>query len=162
MRVTLNAALQVKLFSRPARRRRADRKTRKRRARFGLMPWLLLASLLVTGGCAAVLVGAGAGAGTYAYVKGELIRTYPAGYQSTLDACTSVIEDLGMTVLSKTTDGVQTTITAERKDGTPMTIAVKISGSDWTQVSVRTGFVGLWKKELSQQYHEYVAKRLNQ
>ena len=121
---------------------------------------ILLASLIIISGCAAVLVGAGAGAGTYAYVKGELFRTYRAGYQPTLDACISVIADLGMAVQSKTTDGVQTTIAAERKDGTPMTVGVKIIDSDWTQVSVRTGVVGLWKKELSQQFHEYVARRL--
>jgi hypothetical protein len=111
-------------------------------------------------GCAAVLLGAGAGAGTYAYVKGELIRTYQKEYETTLKACESVIDDLGMSVQSKTTDGVQTTIKATRKDEKPVTVKVKIAGPDWTQVSVRTGFVGLWKKELSQQFHEYVAKRL--
>lgn len=111
-------------------------------------------------GCAAVLVGAGAGAGTYAYVKGELIRTYQKGYQTTLTACESVIDDLGMSVQSKTTDGVQTTIKATRKDEKPVTVKVKIAGPEWTQVSVRTGFVGVWKRELSEQFHEYVAKRL--
>ena len=111
-------------------------------------------------GCAAVIVGAGAGAGTYAYVKGELIRTYQSGYEDTLNACMGVIDDLGISVQSKTTDGVQTTIKAERKDQTPMTVKVKIAGNDWAQVSVRTGLVGLWEKEVSQQFHEHVAKRL--
>lgn len=111
-------------------------------------------------GCAAVVVGAGAGAGTYAYVKGDLIRTYQKDYQATLDACMQVIDDLGISVQSKTTDGVQTTIKAQRKDETPMTVKVKIAGNDWTQLSVRTGYVGLWKKEVSQQFHEYVAQRL--
>ena len=112
-------------------------------------------------GCAAVIIGAGAGAGTFAYVKGELIRTYQHEYEPTLRACMAVIDDLGIKVKSKTTDGVQTTIKAERKDETPMTVKVKIAGNDWTQVSVRTGYVGLWKKEVSQQFHEYVARRLN-
>ena len=116
--------------------------------------------LLCLTGCAAVLIGAGAGAGTYAYVKGELIRTYQKGFETTLNACESVIDDLGMSVQSKTTDGVQTTIKATRKDEKPVTIKVKIAGPDWTQVSVRTGYVGLWRKELSEQFHEYVARRL--
>lgn len=110
--------------------------------------------------CAAVIVGAGAGAGTYAYIKGELIRTYEKSYENTLDACMGVIDDLGISVQSKTTDGVQTTIKAKRKDETPMTVKVKIAGNDWTQVSVRTGFVGLWDKEVSEQFHEYIAQRL--
>ena len=119
-----------------------------------------IVALICLTGCAAVLVGAGAGAGTYAYIKGELIRTYQKGYETTLAACESVIDDLGMSVESKTTDGVQTTIKAIRKDEKPVTIKVKIAGPDWTQISVRTGFVGLWKKELSEQFHEYVARRL--
>jgi hypothetical protein len=121
---------------------------------------LSIVVLLGLTGCAAVLLGAGAGAGTYAYVKGELIRTYQKEYETTLNACESVIDDLGMSVQSKTTDGVQTTIKATRKDEKPVTVKVKIAGPDWTEVSVRTGFVGLWKKELSEQFHEYVAKRL--
>jgi hypothetical protein len=121
---------------------------------------IAIVCLICLTGCAAVLLGAGAGAGTYAYVKGELIRTYRAGYEPTLSACMSVIEDLGITVLSKTTDGVETTIETQRKDETPMTVKVKIVDSNWTQVSVRTGFVGLWKEEVSRQFHEYVAKRL--
>ena len=119
-----------------------------------------ISSLIYLTGCAAVLVGAGAGAGTYAYVKGDLIRTYQAEYQKALNASMSVIDDLGISVQSRTTDGVQTTIKAERKDGTPMTVKVKIAGNDWTQISVRTGFVGLWRKELSQQFHEQVSRRL--
>lgn len=111
-------------------------------------------------GCAAVIVGAGAGAGTYAYIKGELIRSYEKNYENTLNACMGVIDDLGISVESKTTDGVQTTIKAKRKDETPMTVKVKIAGNDWTQVSVRTGFVGLWDKEVSEKFHEYVARRL--
>jgi hypothetical protein len=34
------------------------------------------AGLLLTTGCIALVVGAGAGAGTFAYVEGELSRTY--------------------------------------------------------------------------------------
>lgn len=121
---------------------------------------LSVVALIWVTGCAAVLIGAGAGAGTYAYVKGELIRTYQKSYESTLMAVESVIDDLGMSVQSKTTDGIQTTIKAKRKDDKPVTVKVKIEGPDWTRVSVRTGYVGLWRKELSEQFHEYVARRL--
>ena len=111
-------------------------------------------------GCAAVIVGAGAGAGTAAYIQGALIRTYQNDYERTLSACMRVIDDLGINIQSKTTDGVQTVIKATRKDETPMTVKVKIAGNDWTEVSVRTGYVGLWKKEVSEQFHAYVARKL--
>ena len=35
---------------------------------------------LLTTGCIALIVGAGAGAGTFAYVNGQLSRTYQASY----------------------------------------------------------------------------------
>ena len=62
---------------------------------------LFVVALTWLTGCAAVLIGAGAGAGTYAYVKGELIRTYQKSYESTLSAVESVVDDLGMSVQSK-------------------------------------------------------------
>jgi hypothetical protein len=65
-------------------------------------------------------------------------------------------------VLEETTDGIQTTIESKRPDETPMTVKVRIIDPDWTEVSVRTGFLGVWKKEISEQFHEFLAERLKQ
>lgn len=125
--------------------------------------WLeILFACLTTAGCVAVLVGAGAGVGTYVYTNGNLKRTYQAKYEKTLQACLEILRDLDLAVEEKTSDGVKTTIQTVRKDGTPMTIQVSIAGVEWTEVSVRTGFVGFWKKDISQQFHEFLAKRLQQ
>ncbi|MCK7509672.1 MAG: DUF3568 family protein [Desulfobacterales bacterium] len=43
-------------------------------------------------GCAALVVAAGAGAGAYTYVNGELARTYPAPYTRTMDVCTQILQ----------------------------------------------------------------------
>lgn len=120
---------------------------------------LLLSTWLLTG-CVAVIVGAGVGVGTYTYVKGGLIRSYQARYNETLQVCTDILSDLGQPIIDKTTDGEKTTIRSQRKDGTPQTIDVSIINAEWTQVSVRTGVVGFWKKDISEQFHEFVAKRL--
>jgi len=120
---------------------------------------MLLGSLLAAG-CAAVVVGAGAGAGAYTYVNGELARTYPAPYPRTMDVCTQLLKDLSMPVKAQTSDGVQTTIESERRDGTPMTLKVRIIGLDLTEVSVRTGVVGYWNRDLSMQFQEFIAQRL--
>jgi hypothetical protein len=74
--------------------------------------------------------------------------------------CTQLLQDLGMPVKEQGSDGVQTTIATERKDGTPMTIKVKIVGLDVTEVSVRTGVVGYWNRDLSVKFQEYIAERL--
>jgi hypothetical protein len=123
-----------------------------------VLPALLITWLLT--GCVAVIVGAGVGAGTYTYVSGELKRSYQAKFDQTLQVCIDILNDLNQPILEKVTDGEKTTIKSERKDGTPQTIQVSILSMDWTQVSVRTGVVGYWKKDISQQFHEFIAERL--
>jgi hypothetical protein len=111
-------------------------------------------------GCAAVLVGTGLGVGAYSYMNGELERTYQARYEDTLKATLGILSDLNLPLLEKTTDGKQTKIKTERVDGTPMTITIAISDLNWTTVSIRTGTVGMWKKDISAQFHEFIAERL--
>ncbi len=119
----------------------------------------LLGNLLLSG-CVAVIVGAGVGAGTYTYVKGELKRSYQAKFDETLQVCTDIITDLGQPINDKTTDGEKTTIYTKRKDGTDQIINVSIIDPEWTEVSVRTGAFGFWKKDISEQFHEFLAERL--
>jgi hypothetical protein len=121
---------------------------------------LTLLGIWLFTGCIAVIVGAGVGVGTYTYVKGELKRSYQAKFDKTLQVCIDVINDLNQPIIEKVTDGEKTTIRTKRKDGTDQAIEVSIISVDWTQVSVRTGVVGYWKKDISQQFHEFVAERL--
>ena len=123
---------------------------------------IVLVYLWLSTGCIALVVGAGAGAGTFAYVNGQLSRTYQANYQTTYDVCKGILEDMKQPVLEEKTDGTQTTIRSERLDKTPMTRTVRIIDPEWTQVSVRTGHIGVGKKEISEQFHEFVAERIKQ
>ena len=111
-------------------------------------------------GCAAVIIGAGVGVGTYTYLKGDLKRAYNAKFDKTLNVCLSILTDLNQPILERTTDGEKTTIQTERKNGSPQTISVSISSVDWTEVSARTGVFGYWNREVSQQFHEFIAERL--
>jgi hypothetical protein len=120
----------------------------------------VLAYLWLSTGCIALVVGAGAGAGTFAYVDGKLSRTYHADYQTTYKVCKGILADMKQPVLKEETDGIQTTIESKRFDGTPMTITVRIIDPEWTEVSVRTGHIGVWKKQISKQFQEFVAERL--
>ena len=121
---------------------------------------IVVSSAFLTTGCIALVVGAGAGAGTFAYVDGQLSRTYEAKYEKIYQICKSILKDMKQPVLEETTEGAQTTLKSERADGTPMTIKIRIIDPDWTEVSVRTGFVGVWKKEISEQFQEFIAERL--
>ncbi len=123
---------------------------------------IVIMHLLLSTGCIALVVGAGAGAGTFAYVDGQLSRTYQASYQTTYDVCKSILGDMKLSILEEETDGLQTTITSQRADETPMTVKVRIIDPEWTEVSVRTGYVGVWKKEISEQFHGFIAERIKQ
>jgi len=121
---------------------------------------IVMLHLLLTTGCIAVVVGAGVGAGAFAYFDGQLSRTYEAKYETTYQVCKSILKDLKQPILEEKTDGIQTTIKSQRTDETPMTVKVRIIDPDWTEVSVRTGFSGIWKKEISAQFHEFIAERI--
>jgi hypothetical protein len=121
---------------------------------------LLLLSAWWFTGCVAVIVGAGVGVGTYTYLKGELQRSYPAKFDKTLQVCLDILDDLNQPIIDKITDGEKTTIRSQRKDGTEQAIEVSIISIDSTRVSVRTGVVGYWKKNISQQFHTFIAERI--
>jgi len=121
---------------------------------------LLLLGIWGLTGCVAVIIGAGVGVGTYTYVQGELKRSYQAKFDKTLQVCIDILDDLNQPIIDKTTDGEKTTIRSKRKDGTNQTIDISIISIDQTQVSVRTGVVGYWKKDISQQFHEFIAERI--
>jgi len=121
--------------------------------------WL---SIWLINGCAAVIVGAGAGAGAYTYVKGDLKRSYEVKFDKALKVCIGILDDLNQPIIEKTSDGEKTTLVTKRRDGSPQTIHVAIESIERTQVSVRTGEVGYWKREVSQQFHNFIAERLKE
>ncbi len=121
---------------------------------------IVIMHLLLSTGCIALVVGAGAGAGTFAYIDGQLSRTYQANYETTYKVCKGILQDMKQPILEEKTDGTQTMIKSQRVDETPMTVKVRIIDPDWTEVSVRTGYIGLWKKKISEQFHEFIAERI--
>ncbi len=125
-----------------------------------LLLLMIIPYMFLITGCVALVVGAGAGAGTFAYVNGELSRTYQASYEQTHAVCRDILNDLKQPILEEKTDGIKTTLKSKRVDDTPMTVSIRIVEPNWTEVSVRTGYVGVWKREISEQFHEFVAKRI--
>jgi protein-L-isoaspartate O-methyltransferase len=121
---------------------------------------LLLALALLTGGCAALVVGAGTGAGVYSYYEGELRRTYPADFTSALEATRQALDHLKIRVESTTADGMTTLLKAKRSDGSPVTVKVTQLSAQVTEIGVRSGFVGLWDKNVSELVHATIAQRL--
>ena len=113
----------------------------------------LLVALLFTAGCAAIVVGAGAGAGVYTWVKGELIRSYANDFTHTENATIQSLDYLKITIDEKTQAGSETTIKARQSDGSPVTVIIRTVRYDMTEVAVRSGYVGYWDRKNAELIH---------
>ena len=120
----------------------------------------LLAVWLLTAGCAAVVVGAGAGTGVYTWVKGELIRSYPKGISQTEDATLDSLEYLKITLDEHTQQGSQSTIKAHQRDGSPVTVKLRTIRYDMTEVGIRCGHVGYWDRKDAELIHATILNHI--
>ena len=120
--------------------------------------FLLLFPLLMSG-CGAFIV-AGAGAGAYSYISGNVIRTYSADYKETIGACRVVLNQLQVKILEESGDALKTTVRSSRYDGAEITIGVERVGNNLTQVGIRTGFIGIDKTDDSELLHQYIDDQL--
>ena len=124
---------------------------------------LLIPSILTLSGCAAVVVGgAAAGGVTYSYITGKLTKTYESGYKQTVQAARSTLEKLKIPITDTIADGLKTEFKAKRPDETPVAIEIIRIDPNQTQVSVRTGTLGVWDRRVSEQIHDYIKEGLGQ
>jgi outer membrane protein OmpA-like peptidoglycan-associated protein len=113
-------------------------------------------------GCAVAVIGIGAaGAGAFAYFNGKMTKTYESEYHDTVRASSATLEDLKIPITETIADALKTEIKAKRTDGTPVAIEILRIEKDLTQVSVRTGSLGVWDKKVSEQIHGYINQNLN-
>ena len=113
----------------------------------------LLFALFFTAGCAAIIVGAGAGAGVYTWVKGDLIRSYAKGFAHTETTTIQSLDYLKITIDEKNQMGSETTIKARQNDGSPVTVKIRTVRYDMTEVAVRCGYVGYWDRKNAELIH---------
>lgn len=121
---------------------------------------LSLICFMMATGCAAILAGSAAGVGVYSYVNGELKRSYPEAFDKTIQICLDTLTSLKISVQEKSSDGITARISAKRMDDTPVTLKVTMIAPKITEVSVRSGVVGIWDKNVSELIHASIAQRL--
>lgn len=106
---------------------------------------LLLGIILLSGsGCAALLlgVGGGAGAGTVAYIRGELKSTEESSIDEVWLAALKAMEDLEFTVTSKLKDAVSGKLVAHDSKDTKIEINLEKVSDKLTEVKIRVGVFG--------------------
>jgi hypothetical protein len=101
----------------------------------------LAAALAFTPGCFLLAAGA-AGAGTVAYVRGELDSPIDAGYESTTRAVDRAFDQLQFAKLGETKDGITDTVTGRTAQDKKVVVIVTRMGDSLSKVQIRIGFFG--------------------
>ncbi|MEQ9619161.1 MAG: DUF3568 family protein [Deltaproteobacteria bacterium] len=110
-----------------------------------LIVLLLAASPFILTGClAAAAVGgaAAAGAGTVAYIKGELKATEEASLEKTWEATVGAVDELEFLVINKIKDAVSAELEAKTADNKTVKIELKRVSDNLTDISIRVGTFG--------------------
>jgi outer membrane protein OmpA-like peptidoglycan-associated protein len=115
---------------------------------------------VVLPGCSAVVLGLGAGAGAVAYSSGEIARTYEVEYHRAVGASMDTLRQLHIQPAEKMADELKTEIKANRADGSPVKVEVERIDLQRTQISIRTGTIGILDQAVSNQIHEVIAQKL--
>jgi outer membrane protein OmpA-like peptidoglycan-associated protein len=128
-----------------------------------LIVLLSILSFFAVYACAVAVVGIGAaGVGAFAYFNGKLTKTYESEYHKTVQASSATLEELKIPIYETIADELKSVIKAKRPDGTPVEIEIVKIDQDFTQVSVRTGSVGIWDKRVSEQIHAHINEALSE
>lgn len=120
--------------------------------------WLLLISFSLSG-CAALVV-AGAGAGAYTYIAGNLVREYQADYDDLVKVGHGVFDKLKIELVDDQGTGLNATIEGTKEDDTSVTITIKRLGRNHSEVGVRTGAVGYANRKQSEEIHAVILHQL--
>jgi hypothetical protein len=127
-----------------------------------LAPVVLLCCLLIgLNACAYVLLGAltaGAGTGTYFFVKGNLKRDYEAPVERMWEATLQAVEELRLSTESKRYDAFGGEIKGVMADGERFQIELKRLSNNWTELGVRVGIFG--DRTRSEAIHDKILSKL--
>jgi hypothetical protein len=109
--------------------------------------------MLILGGAAAA-----AGAGTYAYIKGDLKRNYEAPMDKAWAATVSAVEEMKLTIESKQHDAFSGIIKGKMADGKSFAINLKRLSESSTEIGIRIGTFG--DRQRSQAIHDTILSKL--
>lgn len=106
---------------------------------------VLLCCLLLIGlsGCvpAALVVGAGAGAGTYGYVEGAARAVYPVPFETMWIETQAMLEQENVGITKKSRTEGQGTIKGRTVGDKDVTVDLSVRGAKSTGVNIRVGLI---------------------
>jgi len=107
-----------------------------------LRPFPAVLLLFALAGCPAIVAGGAAGAGGYAWYKGEMVRTHDKSVKRCYTASIKALKKLGMPVNNKSKDALGAVIESKLSDGKQVRISIKRIADKSTEIAIRVGPVG--------------------
>ncbi len=104
----------------------------------------LLLVALTLNGCAALIIGGAAGAGSIAFLEGALRSHLEAPLAQSLQATKSAVDRVGFSPVSDTSDALNAKVTARDSQGRLVEVKLSRETDIQTAISIR---IGLWGDE---------------
>lgn len=122
-------------------------------------PVMLVAVFLISAsGCVPLVIGAAAGVGGYAWVKGELSHEVVVPAEKLHRAASRAMRDLKLAVYEDKGDRLSAKINAKFVDGTDVSISIEAKTELSSTINIRVGLLG--DKEKSEMIFSMIKKRL--
>ncbi len=122
---------------------------------------LIILAFLPIYGCAEVIIGsAAAGTGVYTYFKGEVKRSYYKKSDQCVAASNQVLKELNVRTFEPIQETAKTILKAERTNKSIITVTITKQKLNLTEISIRSGVIGIWDKQLSELIHDSIAEKL--
>ncbi|WP_319416636.1 DUF3568 domain-containing protein [Marispirochaeta aestuarii] len=121
-----------------------------------LIPVLLMLIIATTAGCV-LLAGGAVGAGTYAYVSGNLKTTYDASLQQTWNATLKALQSLDLKTDEEEFDAFTGVLKGNMADGREFYINLKKVTAETTEVAIR---IGMGDQKVSKTIHGEILANL--
>jgi hypothetical protein len=122
-----------------------------------ILAGLAFVSLLGSLGCM-LAVAAGAGAGGYYYIRGDVARDYSHSLERCATATHEALLSLELRNISPRKDALKARFKARRANGAPVIVKLKRLTENSTQVRVRAGRVG--DRGMGEVIHERIQQYL--
>ncbi len=113
--------------------------------RYVLIALVLGVGSVLVSGCVAAVVGgaaAGAGAGTVAYIKGELRAMEPVSFDRAWSASKGALDSMDFVITEEDRDAVKGKLLALGVDNKKVRISLKRESAKVTRVNIRVGTFG--------------------
>ena len=110
-------------------------------------------------GCAALLVGGAAGAGSVVYVKGQLKEDMSASVPAVHNASISALKDLNLPIIEDNHDNLSAKIKSKSADGQDVWIEIESVTAESSKITIRVGVMGDKNKsrQILDGIHKYLA-----